>query len=216
MVMIISTKRRPFRHFFDIVLTAAGWLFFFSLFGAGILALLRDEKRGPDVILLPSQLTDSISTVAGYVLLMLAFTVFLILWAKYNQKRFSGIDRRKPPSPLVADQLRSSFGISDKQLQDMQTSRFIVMAHHDDGKIRTIRAVDEELKMRANQRAQLPVQSMDPDQEKEPLKKLTKQPHWFFLDPKLSIHYHPNHSWLDQARPYDNINMVFGGQLSLV
>jgi len=144
--MIIKTKRRFIQHFFDIVLTAFAWFIFILFFGGGILALLRDEIRGSNPIFIPSQLSQSFSSLTGYILLMLGFATFLILWAKYNQYRFAGVDRRKSAAPLEAAQLQSSFGVSQQQLTNMQTSRFIVMKHEEDGRISDIHCLDEELK----------------------------------------------------------------------
>jgi len=219
--MIITTKRRPLQHFFDIVLTALGWIAFVIMFGAGILALLRDEVRGPDALFLPSSLADSISTVAGYVLLMLGFTVFLIVWAKYNQHRFAGVDRRKPPAPLEAVQLCASFGVSEKQFDDMQAARFIAVAHDDDGAIVAVRTVDEELKLRANRRGELPAQvtviSTPEVEASETVDVKLKQPsrQWFFLDPQSSIRYMSGHSWANQLHAYKRTQLVFGGKLSI-
>jgi len=207
--MIITTKRRPLRYFFDVALTAGGWISFFIMFGAGIVALLRDETRGPDALFLPSKLTDSISTVAGYVVLMLCFTLFLIIWARYNQFRFAGVDRRKPPAPLSAAQLQTSFGVSEKQLDDMQSARFIVVAHDDDGAIRAIRTVDEALKMRALRRVHLDVPS--PEVVAEPAQPPVKgsgnvvpplAQKWSFLDPKYSVGYVSGTTWACQNNAY--------------
>jgi len=210
--MIISTRRRRPQHYFDIVLTVFGWAAFIIMFGAGTLALLRDEVRGPGALLLPSSLADSISTVTGYVLLMLGFTVLLIIWAKYNQHRFAGVDRRKPPAALVAAQLRASFGVSEKQFDDMQTARFIVMAHDDDGAIRAIHTIDETLKLRANQRGVLPQQETGTSTIDV---QSSNTVHWFFLDPLSSIRYMPGHSWADQRYAYERSQFVFGGKLSI-
>jgi len=221
--MIITTKRRPLHHFFDILLTALGWAVFIIIFGGGILALLRDDARGPDVLFLPSKLVDSIGTVAGYMLLMLIFTVCLIVWAKYNQHRFAGVDRRKPPAPLVAAQLCASFGVSEKQYGDMQIARFLVVAHDNAGEIRSVRAVDEKLKLRANKRAsflknvteETATAQSDIVDAALPAAQAKKQSNrWFFLDPKVPVRYSSDYSWAEQRgsykkQPYGSLIMIW-------
>jgi len=136
--MIIKTKRTRFRFIFDVLLTILGWAIFVDIFAFGILAMWRDEIGGPDVLFLPSALSANMMSVVGYIVLMGCFSIWLIIWAKYNQHRFAGVDRRKPPAPLVASQLLASFGVSEDQLGLMQTSRSLVVTHKQDGSIQTI------------------------------------------------------------------------------
>jgi len=142
--MIIATKRSRFRYFFDILLTTLGWVVFFFLFASGILAVLRGERNdGPEVPLVPPLLLPSVSTVLGYGVVMVLFAALLIGWAKYNQRRFAGVDRRRPPPPLSQMQLCDSFGISHAQLDHTQEAQVMIVHHDDDGIIRSIEVVDE-------------------------------------------------------------------------
>jgi len=212
--MIITTKRHPLRYGVDIFATVLGWVVFFIIFVSGILTLLRGETSGPDVPFLPSSLVASLGTVGGYILLMVCFSILLIIWAKYNQRRFAGVDRRKPPAPVDLAQLCTSFGVSQNQLGAVQTARFIVVAHDGAGEISTIRAIDEALKTRALKRARLP-QSAVQRQSVAPVaaaslkhaktddkSAYTVPRNWFFLDPKSPIIYVAGTSWADQRDAY--------------
>ncbi|MBO9328194.1 poly-beta-1,6-N-acetyl-D-glucosamine biosynthesis protein PgaD [Achromobacter sp. HZ01] len=131
--MIITTQRSRAGYLFDLVLTALGWFAFVYLFGAGILAILRDAQ-GPGLSPLPA-FVPTLRTLSGYALLALANAALLVAWAVYNHRRFAGKDRRKPIKPLGDRRLAMSFGLTPAQLAELRASRTAVIHHGPDGRI---------------------------------------------------------------------------------
>jgi len=140
--MIITTQRTRAGYFLDVLLTALGWLIFFLLFIVGIVAIIRAEMQGPDAPFLPPLLLSSIHTLLSYMVIVVAFAIILMLWAKYNQYRSAGKNRRKPPSPLTRERLCASFSVSDRQIDEMQGERVLRVEHAGDGAILAIQPLD--------------------------------------------------------------------------
>jgi len=133
--LLVVTQRSHAGYMLDSLLTLGGWLLFFFLFAAGIVAILRGEMRGPDSPLLPQIMLASVITIVGYIITMAINSLILIGWAKYNQYRFSGKDRRKPPLPLTAERLCTSFAIPPTLLERARMTRVMVIQHDEDGAI---------------------------------------------------------------------------------
>lgn len=132
--MIITTQRSRAGYLFDLVLTAFGWFAFVYLFGAGILAILRDAATGPALSPWPA-FVPTLRTLSGYALLALANTAVLVAWAVYNHRRFAGKDRRKPIEPLSDRRLTASFALTPAQLSHLRSARSAVIHHGADGEI---------------------------------------------------------------------------------
>jgi len=132
--MIITTQRSRAGYLFDLVLTAFGWFAFVYLFGAGILAILRDAATGPALSPWPA-FVPTLRTLSGYALLALTNAAVLVAWAVYNHRRFAGKDRRKPIEPLSDRRLTASFALTPAQLSHLRSARSAVIHHGADGEI---------------------------------------------------------------------------------
>jgi len=129
--MIITTRRSSVRYLLDIVLTALGWIFFIYLFAAGIFAILSGEVQGIKVTLVPVEFISAAQTVINYAVIALINANVLVGWAVYNQFRFSGKDRRKPPKPLTEKQLQNSFSVSPSIFHEIQNAAVMVIYHEE-------------------------------------------------------------------------------------
>jgi len=133
--MIITTRRSSARYLLDVVLTALGWIFFIYLFAAGIFAILSGEMQGPQAPLVPPELLSSAQTVINYAVIALINANVLVGWAVYNQFRFAGKDRRKPPKPLTEKQLQKSFSLSPVLFSEVQNAGVMVVYHEEESSL---------------------------------------------------------------------------------
>jgi len=193
--MIITTKPHHPRYLLAVLLTILGWIAFFFLFGSGIVDILIGEVRGPDAPWLPPLLLASMNTIIGYVVFVLAGTLLLFIWAKYNQIRFIGKDRRKFIAPLSREEFRARFGLSDSQLDAMRHARVITIHHEDDGTIRTIDIMHTDATAQNTVAEHMvpqkqPVQNMIPE--------AIRRDNWPFLHLQSSAKYIPSGLWASQ------------------
>jgi len=140
--MIVTTRRSSAGYLLDGLLTAIGWLLLFFLLAAGVMGVLHGDMRGPDAPFLPAQLLDSVTTILGYLLSLVVSAALLIGWAKYNQYRFAGKDRRKPPLPLTAERLCTSFAVSAARLKQAQHAQAMVIDHDEQGAVVDLGVLD--------------------------------------------------------------------------
>jgi len=131
--MVIIKSRSPLQHGVDILLTMLGWAAFAYLFIAGTFAMLAENPG--DQAWLPAQLFSTLATLRDYTALTLAGALLLLVWAKYNQYRFRGKDRRKSEALLSEAKLLASFKISSAQLSVLQQARTSVIRHDEHGNI---------------------------------------------------------------------------------
>ncbi len=62
----------------------------------------------------------------------------LILWARYNQIRFRGRDRRQTHRRVTVDDLAAFFDVATGEIRRCAGARRMVMHHHADGRIEAI------------------------------------------------------------------------------
>ena len=76
-----------------------------------------------------------IDTLSSYAIVVLINTVLLFAWARYNQMRFRGKERRKAmPVVTIADYARM-YGFAPEEIAAWQSARILVMHHNDDGQL---------------------------------------------------------------------------------
>lgn len=73
---------------------------------------------------------EIISTMEVYLHVILINSMLLISWALYNQVRFRGKDRRKPPRTIGQEDLAILYGLTKEDVIAWQSAR-IVTIHHD-------------------------------------------------------------------------------------
>ena len=132
--MIIQTPRSIAHFLIDFLLTALAWLAFFYLLANGIASIVKGDRHSADISV-TAHLLPSIATLLIYLLVAACIALVLYAWAKYNAKRFGGLDRRATPPPLSHEDLAASFGISVEQLEQLRRSYISVIHHTPDGRI---------------------------------------------------------------------------------
>ena len=76
-----------------------------------------------------------IDTLTSYAFVVLINTAMLFAWARYNQIRFRGKDRRKAmPVVTVADYSRM-YGFAPEEIAAWQSARILIVHHDEDGKL---------------------------------------------------------------------------------
>jgi len=137
--MVIIKSRSRLQYGVDVLLTTLGWAAFVYLFTAGTFAMLTE--RGSTTTWLPTQLLPTLATLRDYTALTLAGALLLLVWAKYNQHRFRGKERRKAAALLSEAKLLASFNVSATQLSVLQQARGSVIRHDEHGNISGVDAV---------------------------------------------------------------------------
>ena len=124
---LIFTERRLLPKLMDSLLTCIAWLGFIWLIYHGVRALLQAQ---PQIGI--SSLGLTFNTLTLYLLIALGNSFLLILWAKYNQRRFR-IERRTRPQALPDEQLTCHFGLTPQVLAQLSQSQIVVVHHNHDG-----------------------------------------------------------------------------------
>jgi biofilm PGA synthesis protein PgaD len=106
------------------LVTLVAWYF-------GIRAFIREVS-------IPDRLT-LLTTGASYLLVILLLGGGLLVWSRYNLRRFGGKDRREGSAPLEGEEIRSWFGISDSTLQIMRNEGSVVVEHGGAGEVQGVR-----------------------------------------------------------------------------
>jgi biofilm PGA synthesis protein PgaD len=112
------------------------------------LYLIRDAVAEASVLVIlvatlepyspPEELRAVASTFGAYALIAILNAGVLITWARYNQLRFRGRDRRKPPMPVTLQELSESYGIPPLEIFEWQQARVLTMHHDEAGELRAI------------------------------------------------------------------------------
>lgn len=124
---LIFTERNVLPRLVDSLLTLMAWTGFIWLIYHGVVSGLHMQSK---VGALPFSLT--FDTVSLYLLLVLFNSLFLILWAKYNQRRFR-IERRTRRQALTDGQLAIHFGFTPDILEQLSQSQIVVVNYNHDG-----------------------------------------------------------------------------------
>lgn len=132
--MIISTSRSRTGSFFDALLTVIGWIAFIYLFGAGIVAILRNAAGGPEASLLPTFL-PTLGTLSTYAIIALVNAAIFLCWALYNYWRFKGLDRRKPITLINVAQMARSFSVTVDEVSRLRAAKVLTVHHNEKGDI---------------------------------------------------------------------------------
>lgn len=132
--MIIRTSRSRVGLLLDAILTLIGWAAFVTLFGTGILAILRGAAGGPDASLVPTFL-PTLGTLSTYAAIALFNAAILVGWAVYNHRRFAGLDRRKPIDPVSVAQTARSFSLTMTEVNELKSAKVVTVYHHPRGDI---------------------------------------------------------------------------------
>jgi len=200
---MIQRKNSYLRYLFEVLLTAFSWLFFGFLFGAGIFVMIKGQLRGPDAPFLPQEFVSSVHTLLSYAILMLICGTSLIAWAKYNQHRFAGVDRRKPPLPLSKTQLCNSFSISNDQFDEASQAQMMIVHHDEEATIRAIDVVNRETLLKNIVRKRLLDAQIAVKQETaQEADKAAGRHNWSFVELWPSTRYEKTDSWVSQCDFY--------------
>lgn len=136
--LIVRTPRSRLGWLIDAVLTALAWVAFVWLCVSGLLAIFREANAGPAV---PGwgALMPTMGTLTLYVVVGMINGVILLAWARYNQYRFAGLQRRAAVPPLANEELAQSFGLPVQRLAALHQAKIAVVEHEPDGAIANVR-----------------------------------------------------------------------------
>jgi biofilm PGA synthesis protein PgaD len=106
------------------LVTLVAWYF-------GVRAFVRE-------IVIPDQMTLMLTAVI-YVAVIIVLGGSLLIWSRYNLRRFGGAERRKAPEPVGRHELLAWFGIPEETLERMRTAGSVVVEHGEEGNVVGVR-----------------------------------------------------------------------------
>jgi biofilm PGA synthesis protein PgaD len=109
------------------LVTLVAWYF-------GVRAFVRE-------VVVPDRLT-LLATGASYLLVIVILGGTLLVWSRYNLRRFGGEDRRTASAPLGREEIRAWFAIPASTLEFMQDQGSVVVEHGEAGEVEGVRAPD--------------------------------------------------------------------------
>ena len=123
----------------DMVLSALVWLLYLFLIRQALIDLyyLATESfawlfAGADRPSAPT-LGRLFDTLRDYAMVIVANGATLILWARYNQLRFSGQHQRGNGNPVSVHDLAALYRLPADDVASWQAARILTMQHHADG-----------------------------------------------------------------------------------
>lgn len=126
---LIFTERRILPRLLDTLFTLIAWVGFGWLISQG---LINASRARPDAG--ASHLGLDVGTIGMYLLVALFNAMLLILWARYNQHRFS-VERRRRRGALPEEVLAQLSGVPAERVKQLQGTRSMVVSHDADGAI---------------------------------------------------------------------------------
>jgi poly-beta-1,6-N-acetyl-D-glucosamine biosynthesis protein PgaD len=144
---IDDSKDLPLRvRLLETVSTVLLWLVYLGVASFVQSALILRQVGVTTTISHPSASTflqDSAGHAASFAAHLLMVTILgssvLFLWARYNQKRFRGRDRRRAPIAVFEIQLAEYYSATPEQIMTIQQARRLVMHHDADGRLARVR-----------------------------------------------------------------------------
>lgn len=124
----------------DVILTAIMWGAYFYLM-QDFFVLARVVYEWKMTGMTGDQLQDAFElshTLESYIHIILINSTLLISWALYNQLRFRGKDRRKPPRIIGPEDLAILYNITTEDVTAWQNTRIMIMHHDTTGTIEKV------------------------------------------------------------------------------
>lgn len=123
---LIFTERNALPRLIDSLLTLIAWAGFIWLIYHGLVSVLYPQPE-----LGAASFTPTFATVVFYLLIALINTLVFVIWAKYNQLRFS-TERRTRRQGLADAQLAIHFGLAEEQLEQLNQAQIAVVHYNND------------------------------------------------------------------------------------
>ena len=143
-----SSTRPAWKRVLDWILSALMWLLYFYMIKEVLIDLYRittgslvwmfDRGNRPSLL----EVSNLFQTLRIYGIVILGNSVILIVWALYNQVRFSGHDQPAAGSKVSVDDLATLYRLSAEDIAGWQGSRVLSMQHDADGTLVKVTAND--------------------------------------------------------------------------
>ncbi|WP_409306617.1 poly-beta-1,6-N-acetyl-D-glucosamine biosynthesis protein PgaD [Pectobacterium sp. B1J-3] len=134
---LIFTEQRILPRIIDILITLCAWLGYIWLIGYGILSLMNGGS-----VIVPHFIWPELQTFLFYFLIALVNALMIILWAKYNQYRFSQ-ERRQRVSSLLNEDIATSFSVQPEEMDMLNRNQIQRVWHDGQGHIARIESLDK-------------------------------------------------------------------------
>ncbi|MCS2151258.1 poly-beta-1,6-N-acetyl-D-glucosamine biosynthesis protein PgaD [Scandinavium goeteborgense] len=130
---LIFTEQRILPRLLDVLMSVIAWLGFSWLIFKGVVTEITNNAHAG-----PHPFFSTVNTLTLYIAVALLNGAMLIFWAKYNQIRFHGVERRQRRPGLERAQLAESFEVPETLLAELAKARVVTVHHSDSGGISRI------------------------------------------------------------------------------
>jgi biofilm PGA synthesis protein PgaD len=104
--------------------------------GEAIIAVIRQDLRSEGL----APIFELVDTLGSYVVMVILNGAVLVAWARYNQFRFRGRERRKFVAPVTVSDFASFYGFPASQIADWQEARILTIDHDKEGRLTRVLA----------------------------------------------------------------------------
>jgi biofilm PGA synthesis protein PgaD len=87
---------------------------------------------------LPAAIRAVARTLGSYALVAAINATLLISWARYNQLRFRGRERRRPATPVTLKDLSEQYGRPVSDVAEWQQARILTLHHDETGRLQSV------------------------------------------------------------------------------
>lgn len=137
MSLLIRTQQRLLPRLVDRALTLIAWAGMAYLVAQGISGLLQGKQNGPR-LWFGIEFLQTLDTLLIYLLVGLVISAVLLAWAKYNERRADGYQRRTRMPDICERSLSANFQVSLPILDCLQNQQVLILHHHDHGALAAV------------------------------------------------------------------------------
>lgn len=137
-IIRVAGNATPVQHLTSVLLTALGWGIWFYLWWPGLVALARMlqlELYLPAGAQPPDDADDYLELLLVYATVVALSGGALVLWARSNYWRFTGLERRRRAPDVPAATLAAAAGLDEAMLRQAWGAQVMTVHHHGDGRV---------------------------------------------------------------------------------
>lgn len=149
MSLLIRTQQKWLPRSIDALLTLIAWVGFGYLLVQGVAAVIADDQQGPRLSL-GTEFLLTLDTLLIYLLVALLIGAVLLVWAKYNEQRASGYERRERMPDICEVGLSENFQVSLPVLDCLQNQQVLILHNHEHGALAAIEFPGTALRLPAH------------------------------------------------------------------
>jgi biofilm PGA synthesis protein PgaD len=137
MSLLIRTQQHWLPRSIDALLTLVAWLGLLYLLVQGVTAVTANGQQGSRLSL-GTEFLLTLDTLLIYLVVALMVGAALLVWAKYNERRAYGYERRERMPDVCEVGLSENFQVSLPILDCLQNQQVLILHNHEHGALAAI------------------------------------------------------------------------------